>query len=839
MNDRPPVYSFGDFILETRERRLTYEGREIHLRPKTYDTLLFLVEQSNHLVKKNDLLDSIWPDVEVTENALTRCIKEVREALNDNVDNPRFIKTITRVGYKFISPVEKKTWAVQEEEIEEEVRAVRFVETIETEDQNNVLFPDGAAPIVSIKLTNQPDLHPLPPVPLTGWQSFVRFITRPRDLAILTTLLIVIAGSIWFFIWRQSQKMKFAQRDWVLIVDFENFTGEKVFDAALRTAIERELTRSSFINVVPAGRLQDTLKLMKQPPDIRLTESVGREICLRDGEIRTMLAGSIQQIGGIYQIAVRIIKPANGVTVTNETAECSMRQDVLPALRRLAISIRKRLGEPGEAIATTDQQMEKVTTPSLEALEYYSKGLQFKERPDFEPALLNFNQALERDPNFAMCYWARGMTSLFINKPAQADFNHAAKLVEGVTLREKLLIQTAQAFYCQGNLAKAIELNELLTQQYPDDYNAQQFLSFLYLTAYDLPKFEITLQNLKRLRPNSAIVYGFSSFYYFWFKTDFERSYQESLKTLELDPDFPLMVTRITKPLSDWKRGDYQKAKEEMDTVFSDKLNKMKIFFGLATRPIMARYYAFMGDYSHAWELLETTYQLPPQLENIDIAKRYQSERAYVAQGQGDLAKFRQLLNAEANEKVGIWRIEALGWLAIDTARRGNLQGARKLQEELMKENRPLPVSLWTPPIPQVMENAKQAFSAQLEGEIAFRQGNLDLALSHFQEVIRLVPPRTSGLDNVPQPRLFLAANLSMARIFEKKEEWDSAVRSYQAILQNKAILIFTHDASSIYFDALKSISPALEKAGRPSEAANYRREFRHLRSSSVSSLGH
>lgn len=119
------IYQFGDFALEVSEHRLRRSGQDFYLPPKTFETLLYLVERHGHLVKKNELLDTLWADAIVTENALTRCIKEVREALGDDAQHPRFIQTIPRVGYKFIAKVEEVAAAAEEEVVEEEYTAVR------------------------------------------------------------------------------------------------------------------------------------------------------------------------------------------------------------------------------------------------------------------------------------------------------------------------------------------------------------------------------------------------------------------------------------------------------------------------------------------------------------------------------------------------------------------------------------------------------------------------------------------------------------------------------------------------------------------------------------------
>jgi TolB-like protein/Flp pilus assembly protein TadD len=98
-------YRFEDFTLLPGERQLLKGGAEVVLRPKAFDTLLCLVECHGHAVSKDRLLDAVWPDVSVSEAVLTHCIAEVRRALSDEVRRPRFVKTMSRHGYKFIAEV--------------------------------------------------------------------------------------------------------------------------------------------------------------------------------------------------------------------------------------------------------------------------------------------------------------------------------------------------------------------------------------------------------------------------------------------------------------------------------------------------------------------------------------------------------------------------------------------------------------------------------------------------------------------------------------------------------------------------------------------------------------
>jgi TolB-like protein/Tfp pilus assembly protein PilF len=105
MPSDPGAFLFGDFSLRPDERRLLKGGIEVALRPKAFDTLRCLVERRDHAVTRHELLDTVWPDINVSEAVLTHCITEVRQALGDDVRRPQFVKTLSRHGYRFVAPV--------------------------------------------------------------------------------------------------------------------------------------------------------------------------------------------------------------------------------------------------------------------------------------------------------------------------------------------------------------------------------------------------------------------------------------------------------------------------------------------------------------------------------------------------------------------------------------------------------------------------------------------------------------------------------------------------------------------------------------------------------------
>lgn len=99
------IYQFGEFVLEAREHRLTGGSGEIRLRPKSFMTLLYLVQRHGQLVKKEELLEQVWAGTFVTESVAFQCIHDVRMALGDDSEQPRYIQTIPRVGYRFTGEV--------------------------------------------------------------------------------------------------------------------------------------------------------------------------------------------------------------------------------------------------------------------------------------------------------------------------------------------------------------------------------------------------------------------------------------------------------------------------------------------------------------------------------------------------------------------------------------------------------------------------------------------------------------------------------------------------------------------------------------------------------------
>lgn len=97
-----PRYRFGEFILSPRRRLLVRGGREQPLIPRYFDLLVFLIERRHEAVHRRDIFDRVWNDVVVSDSALSQAIRTIRRVLGDDSREPRFIRTVSRHGYRFV-----------------------------------------------------------------------------------------------------------------------------------------------------------------------------------------------------------------------------------------------------------------------------------------------------------------------------------------------------------------------------------------------------------------------------------------------------------------------------------------------------------------------------------------------------------------------------------------------------------------------------------------------------------------------------------------------------------------------------------------------------------------
>ncbi len=214
-------------------------------------------------------------------------------------------------------------------------------------------------------------------------------------------LLVAAAGGGLYWRWRAHKAPALTEKDTIVLADFDNKTGDPVFDDTLKQGLAIQLEQSPFLELISQGKVSQTLKLMDRPADAALTPEVAREVCQRTGS-KAMLTGSIASLGSQYVIGLKAVNCDTGDVLAEAQEQAAGKEAVLKALDAAAISLRSKLGESLSSVQKYATPLEEATTPSLEALQAYSQGEKtMLPRKGTTAALPFYKRAVELDPNFA------------------------------------------------------------------------------------------------------------------------------------------------------------------------------------------------------------------------------------------------------------------------------------------------------------------------------------------------------------------------------------------------------------------------------------------------------
>ena len=285
-----------------------------------------------------------------------------------------------------------------------------------------------------------------------------------------------------------SRKPKLTDKDTIVLADFTNTTGDPVFDGTLRQGLSVQLEQSPFLGIISDQQIQQTLQMMGQKPDAKLTPEIARELCQRTASA-AVLDGSIAQIGLQYLLTLKALDCTTGKSLTSTEAQASDKSHVLDALGKASLDIRKKLGESLATIEKFDTPLEQTTTSSLEALRAYSLGLNTLVGGEPAAAIPLLQRAIRLDPNFAEAYAYLGSTYASLGELSRAKENirRAYELRAGVSEPERLQIESGYHVLVTGDLQKAEQVCEVRKKTYPRDYSYASALGVVHreLGQYD------------------------------------------------------------------------------------------------------------------------------------------------------------------------------------------------------------------------------------------------------------------------------------------------------------------------------------------------------------------
>jgi len=593
----PNGFMVGEWLVIPKSNMLKRPSEEHRLEAKVMEVLTTLASQPGSTLSKEEILNRVWPDTFVGESVLYRSISELRRILEVNPRQPRIIETVPRKGYCLAASA------------------------LQISDQSRPSIPDGSIPVKTA------------------------FRERPRWVSPALALLALIPAAVlvfWIFMGSPFRgPPPPTERTWILVLPFENETGEEALSGSLEYALEQQLV--TFRNLSPVGpdRVADALRLMRKPPETTLDLETGREVCLRDGQIPFLLASRVDKLGDTYLISARLVEADSGEILDTYSGEARNQGEILGRIEELSFWTAGTFGRATRVVEES-RPLEQVTTRSLEALSLFSQAVRAfrlegsmdaRNRIRYQTAEKLLRQAIEEDPEFASAYLLLSYCTFFQRnlEEAWAPLERAFQLSGQVSGAEQAFIRGS---YYMWNGQR--EGNPFSIAPHPeDDRELLEKAVTEYLVAFDLqPSHNWAASNLARVyqilgrfadarpviveaalvRPNSlATQWRAAAFFLDGFGSSEEaRRFVDRGRTLLAENPFldPAVTDRLFRPFPIWERwfdDDVEGALEEADQL-RETLESKRDSSPSSVRGVVAHLslmYATLGQVKRARQVSE------------------------------------------------------------------------------------------------------------------------------------------------------------------------------------------------------------------------------------------
>ncbi len=466
-----------------------------------------------------------------------------------------------------------------------------------------------------------------------------KFLRRHRLAALGTAtgaVFLVLSGvTAWSLSRRDSAtRPKLTGKDTIVLADFDNKTGDPVFDDTLRQGLSVELQQSPFLTLISDRQVQQTLGLMGQPKDARLTPEIAQQICERTASAM-VLEGSIASLGRQYVLGLRARNCNTGNIPDQEQAVAASREDVLNSLSQVARKFRTQVGESPATVEKHSTPLAEATTPSLEALKAYSTGLKANLSSGSTAAIPFYRRAVEIDPQFAMAYANLGLaySDLGDSVLSAESTTKAWQLRDRVSDREKFFIDFTYDRQVTGNLEKAYETLELWLQTYPRGEEPTPLALLGGLSTHGTGRFERVIEtSQKEIAANPGNVFGYhnlASSYFFLDRFEEAENVLQRASERKIEEPYFLVVR--------YNIADLKSDKEQMDRAVGLARGKRRAEHWMAHEEALAL--ARSGRLQAARRSSNRAVDLALQEGEREAAANYQAARAVWDAVYGDAAE--------------------------------------------------------------------------------------------------------------------------------------------------------------------------------------------------------
>jgi TolB-like protein/DNA-binding winged helix-turn-helix (wHTH) protein/Tfp pilus assembly protein PilF len=495
-------HTFGSFLLDPVERVLLRDGEPLALTPKSFETLLTLVENSGHIVAKDELLRRVWPDTFVEEATLAQNVFTLRKALGDSPEGHLYIETVPKRGYRFTARVQ----------------------VIEQTSARRAPAP-GAAPVV------------------TASHSTRRVWFR---ILLVAAVVSVVAGAAYVVGRRSGPRNSLpAGRVMLAVLPFQNLSGDPQQEYLSDGLTEEMITQLGRMNSERLGVIArtSTMRYRNTPKSV---DQIGREL-----GVSFILEGSVRRTGDHVRISAQLIQVKDQTHLWAENYDRDLR-DVLALQSDVARAIAHEI-----AVNLTPQQQNRLASArpvDREAYDLYLKGRYFwnkRSEDGFTKAIEYFQQAIAQDANYAQAYAGLADAYALLGSMPNAEIPRKEAMPLARTAALKALqideslaeAHTSLAFVrmhydwdwpgAEKEFQRAIELN-------PDYATAQQW------HAYDLMVMGRTEESLaeihraQELDPLSLII-NTDAVELMYCARRYDEAIRQGRKTIDMDPGFALV----------------------------------------------------------------------------------------------------------------------------------------------------------------------------------------------------------------------------------------------------------------------------------------------------------
>jgi tetratricopeptide (TPR) repeat protein len=297
----------------------------------------------------------------------------------------------------------------------------------------------------------------------------------------------------------------------LILAEFKGPASDSLLGPTVTEAFRTDLAQSASLRIMPAAAVRGVLQRMQRPTNIRVDYAVAREIATREG-IKAVLDGDIVTLGGRYVLSARLVSAQNGEDLATFREDASDANDIIPAISRLSKQVRSRVGESLKAVQNA-KTLDKVTTPSLEALQKYVAANRMVEvEGDFPRFQELMNEAIALDSGFAMAYRKlaielsnRGLQRQLVTDLLQKAYDNMDRLSE----TERLIL--LGSYYTQGarqDIPKAVSALESLLDLDSTSVTALNNLAVAYHLQGQYAKQESLAVRAVAVQPTAAVFFN-------------------------------------------------------------------------------------------------------------------------------------------------------------------------------------------------------------------------------------------------------------------------------------------------------------------------------------------